>query len=399
MVRLPWQDAINPKFINRLLRPLVCPGVIPDTLAVSIFERSQRFKQRLSLMHQFQQRWGRQSTLQLPDVPIVYAQWVRSMEPAVASTISPSLDENSVNLSIQIQQTPPTVHPIMPQQFVNETVYLASTPSVIQAKFENPPTSPSISEAVRAKLPIVLASIPSVSLEAQPTKVSPKEPQQPTNEPLDSASTPFVVQANFVNSEDKANFITASSLLPVVKLSFAKEFITKDNKQPIVVSGVIQQDGFSQPLQDSEIQDSETFLKQRSPSELEKSPLKPSFPDMPAFSHPEAKPLVQATNVLTAPSSSPMSGLTQPLVLARRTSSPISSPYQESSLMPSPSVRQTSEQLPLATSQLLAQKPFTSTPSQQTPPIDVNRLTHEVERKMVRKLTVERERRGQQIWH
>ena len=88
MVQSAWQDALDPQFTQRLLRPWVSPGVIPDALALSILARSQQFKQRLSLLHQFQQRWSRQGQMQVPDSPIVYARWIDCSSDTTAAALT-----------------------------------------------------------------------------------------------------------------------------------------------------------------------------------------------------------------------------------------------------------------------------------------------------------------------
>jgi hypothetical protein len=123
MVQLPWQAALNPQLTQRLLRPMVQPGVIPDTLAAAIFERVHQLQQRLSLLHQFEQRWAGQSALQVPDIPIVYAQWATG-----AQTI------NASPASAAPRAQPPSISPGSPPP-------LASA-MVIQAKFASSPAAP-----------------------------------------------------------------------------------------------------------------------------------------------------------------------------------------------------------------------------------------------------------------
>ena len=141
MVQPPWQDALNPQLAQRLLRPLVCPGVIPDTLAMAIFERSRQFKQRLSLLHQFQQRWNKQSNLQMPDVPIVYAQWIA---PATQSAISQNPSDpnrQGAGESMRIEGEHTTSTQIVTQQSATAEPTSPTLPLVIQAKLVNPATS------------------------------------------------------------------------------------------------------------------------------------------------------------------------------------------------------------------------------------------------------------------
>ncbi|PSB34412.1 hypothetical protein [Stenomitos frigidus] len=372
MVQSPWQNALNPQLTQRLLRPLVCPGVIPDTLAAAIFERSRQFKQRLSLLHQFQQRWGRQSALQVPDTPIVYAQWVESTEPATTPLISPGLANQGNSQSMQVEQHT-TVTQITPQQPVTEPTALASPtqPLVIQAKFANPPIS---SPDAEPTFPITTSSVPKVSPNAQ------------ARDRLKGS-----IEVERITSTTTISQISIAAPLP------SRESTVRNGVLPLVVPGSVQQGQFAQRAQESE-----AFSEKRLQSLLEgESLLAPSFADS-ASSFPLLKelPLVKAQRVAAAESFSQPTGVTQPLVLARPMSSRIASGSEESSMMPSAASHQMVERSSITHAQPVPQKPAMLTPSPQPiPTINVNTLTQQVERKLMRKLTVERERRGQRSWH
>ncbi|HEY9857974.1 MAG TPA: hypothetical protein V6D16_00600, partial [Candidatus Obscuribacterales bacterium] len=143
MIQTLWQDALNPQLTQRLLRPLVCPGVIPDTLAMAIFERSRQFKQRLSLLHQFQQRWNKQLDLQVPDIPIVYAHWVAPAVQSVVSENPSDRNQEGSSESIRIEREHTTSTQTVIQQPANRSTDSTSPslPLVIQAKFVNPAAS------------------------------------------------------------------------------------------------------------------------------------------------------------------------------------------------------------------------------------------------------------------
>ncbi|OKH31275.1 hypothetical protein NIES2119_29140 [[Phormidium ambiguum] IAM M-71] len=70
-----WQDAIAPGFQDRLMRPLVKPGVIDKAqLAGNILSRSDRFANRLPLVSQLERRFSGVKNLPTGQLPIVYAQ-------------------------------------------------------------------------------------------------------------------------------------------------------------------------------------------------------------------------------------------------------------------------------------------------------------------------------------
>lgn len=370
MVQAPWQNALNPQLTQRLLRPLVCPGVIPDTLAMAIFERSRQFKQRLSLLHQFKQRWGRQSALQVPDTPIVYAQWVASTEPA---TDPLGLADQANSLSMQIEQLT-TVTQITPQQPATEPTALVTPaqPMVIQAKFANPPISSSDAEPT---FPITTSSVPIVS------------PNVQAGGPVKSS-----IEVERITSTTTISQLSIAAPVP------SRESTARNEGLPLIVPGLVQHGQFTQRAQESEAS-SEKRLQRLFERE---SFLAPPFADS-ASSFPLLKelPLVKAERVEAAQSFSHPTGGTQPLVLARPMSSRIASGGEDLPRMPSTANRQMVERSPLTHVQPVSQQPSMLTSSSQpvsTPPINLNHLTQQVERQLARKLTVERERRGQQTW-
>ncbi|MBM0744170.1 hypothetical protein JOY44_21560 [Phormidium sp. CLA17] len=143
MVQTLWQDALNPQLAQRLLRPLICPGVIPDTLAVAIFERSRQLKQRLSLLHQFQQRWNQQLDLQVPEQPIVYAYWVAPAAQSIVSENPSDRNQEGSSESVRIEHEHTTSTQTVIQQPVNGSTDSTSPslPLVVQAKYVNPAAS------------------------------------------------------------------------------------------------------------------------------------------------------------------------------------------------------------------------------------------------------------------
>ena len=69
-----WQDSLDQRLVSRLTRPLRQPGMMKMAMSQRIINRCDRFLQRLPLLSQQMQRWGKTSILSSDYVPIVYAQ-------------------------------------------------------------------------------------------------------------------------------------------------------------------------------------------------------------------------------------------------------------------------------------------------------------------------------------
>ena len=69
-----WQDSLNTSLVNRLNRPLNQPGMMKMSMSQRIINRCDRLLNRLPLLGQQMQRWGNVNTAVSNDVPIVYAQ-------------------------------------------------------------------------------------------------------------------------------------------------------------------------------------------------------------------------------------------------------------------------------------------------------------------------------------
>ncbi|AFY54247.1 hypothetical protein Riv7116_1699 [Rivularia sp. PCC 7116] len=116
-----WQDSLNTGLLNRLNRPLNQPGMMKISMSQRIINRCDRLLNRLPLLGQQIQRWGNVNTGVSNDVPIVYAQpvsatnqsGIESGENKFTST-SPVIQRKekpidnitpSLNLENQINQT------------------------------------------------------------------------------------------------------------------------------------------------------------------------------------------------------------------------------------------------------------------------------------------------------
>jgi hypothetical protein len=76
-----WQESLDPALMARLLRPLVAPGLISRTLARRILGWVEYFSGRLPLLEELARRKGLQGGLRTQEVPIVHARWASPASP------------------------------------------------------------------------------------------------------------------------------------------------------------------------------------------------------------------------------------------------------------------------------------------------------------------------------
>ncbi len=97
---LNWQDGINTQLLRRLIRPLAQPRMIEMEISQGIIERSDRFLNRLPLLSQQMQRWGNFSTESSESIPIVYAQPIS--QPTGENLVSPKSTINNLSTSTEM---------------------------------------------------------------------------------------------------------------------------------------------------------------------------------------------------------------------------------------------------------------------------------------------------------
>ncbi|MBD2341683.1 hypothetical protein H6G64_32610 [Calothrix sp. FACHB-156] len=410
-----WEKSLDPQLMQRLMRPLLQPGVFDRHLANVIIGRSQLLHQQLPLLADFTKRHSSMRDLHTEQVPIVYAQ-------PVQQDISVATDASSFSAAA----APKT-----------------SQPMVIQAKFTNPTSHQSAAQLVNrsqgGELPIVQASSvlrPAVAIAALQTA----DPQRQTNEyeqipQLLSPQLPFTEEMRIVEPQLQPNLHLSqvSTDLEQKSVIYVKSLQTNTNPNferipelpkiitrqaakivsPTIVPEKLNTSANQQSCQITNSQVSDRPIvqaKQRldPPSQI---PLLPVETDE-ARSTPSS--IVQIVNSSSWQFPSKNNGLTanRPLVF-----------YQPPSLTnpESPGIQNNSDSLNTG---LISQNPGlsvtqktattksisvnsqttrkldqTSTlePQKQTP-INIDALADKVERKLMRRLVVERERRGQQQW-
>ena len=218
-----WQDSINHMLVNRLIRPLHQPGVMKMAMGQQIISRSDRFLNRVPLLTQQMQRWGNTNSLSYDPVPIVYAQPILSSKEQDIGTgkdnvLMSNLPKNQPSVPIVqgkegekiINSTTTADIPVVsPQPISEELVNSSSMP--LQAKFIEPQNSSATGVEPNVQTSIFSSDIPVVS----PQLISEKfvnSSSMPLAEELTTRSElPLpIIQAKKQNSD------LSSSSLPMV---------------------------------------------------------------------------------------------------------------------------------------------------------------------------------------
>ena len=155
-----WQESLNNVLVNRLTRPLRQPGMMKMAMSQHIINRCDRFLNRLPLLSQQMQRWGNNITFSSDDVPIVYAQPIslaqertkesrdQNFQPTVVQN-KPSIPliqrkiDSSQALPVQIQnaESSPPKPSILGEKRFQSPSELTSDPAELQAKFSDSQTT------------------------------------------------------------------------------------------------------------------------------------------------------------------------------------------------------------------------------------------------------------------
>lgn len=240
-----WQDAIDPGFQERLMRPLVKPGVIDKAqLAGNILSRSQRFANRLPLVSQLERRFSGVNNFPASQVPITYAQPLGG-EANVANTVTPKNSPASGQVSRTVVQakfaptpskstsaSPSAIAPVRGISVANTTrdfssaVQVSSSPQPLvrsqtadstQVKQKPASNSPSAQSNIRTDA--------TKKLTPQPVVLSQNAESMQVQQPLD-LTAPSTAQNTSGTSPDQQN-----SPLPVVRSQNAEPISTPQKQE------------------------------------------------------------------------------------------------------------------------------------------------------------------------
>lgn len=401
MTLAAWQTSLDSTFLARLLRPLVAPGIISADLAEQIFGRSHQLHQRLSLLHQCHQRWSNQASLQPLDIPIVYAQWATTDETVGQSSI---LKDSSIPSEPETNFLPqprderqPSALPIIQAQPVNPAA-IASDRELLTIVNQTT-TSQNASNDRANKPPHIQASRKQNPNEQQPLSMIAQEALSIANPPAKSslsaissaASLPApplpIVVINRVDLSEVSRSDATTAKLPVVQLTSLRS--------PTTLPATLTPLGLSPPAIPAEAMTQPATL-----------PIVPAQQPDPAGrnrTNPNADVGVDAPAIAPAHAQTPPSALLlQPLPLAHPT--PSTSQAATASSAPSSAPTQSSfnrTETPPVVSPKAIKAANGKPPAPPVPSaaglgrLDVEAIATQVERKLARRLLIERERRGQ----
>ena len=410
-----WQDSINHMLVNRLIRPLHQPGVMKMAMGQQIISRSDRFLNRVPLLTQQMQRWGNTNSLSYDPVPIVYAQPILSSKEQDIGTgkdnvLMSNLPKNQPSVPIVqgkegekiINSTTAADIPVVsPQPISEELVNSSSMP--LQAKFIEPQNSSATGVEPNVQTSIFSSDIPVVSpqlisekfvnsssmplaeeLTTRSELPLPIIQAKKQNSDLSSSSLPMVNPLNAFGSlkqpQKDINYSTKRKSIKPINLKSQSSF----NNLPIVTTQpLISQVNFTEkkiPMsRDSPNSQNTSF-------HISKSEIPPSN------RHQMIYPLITP---ITSPMNSQLQS--QPLPLATNTSNS-NTIGQEHNNSKQTGIKTNTNSF--SSPRILA-NPAPKTETYVSPmanglnsKIDVDAIANKVERKIMRRLVIESERRG-----
>ncbi len=353
-----WQTAIDAQLIRRLMRPLYRPGAISPDLGNGIIARIERMTNHLPLLVQFAQR--RAGLFQPDQIPIVYAQPAKSVQ--VFNTYSaPAAEPSTTTVQSNIQ--------------ANIQTNIFSTTAVTNPASE--PTEPSL---IFQNVPLVPAPVS-----------SDQSPQVPIV--LNQSSRPE-------QSKTPSAETALPNLTPQIKPVQAKSTALS---APFSIQEQIRW-RLAQPETPREpIRQASEGVNGRWQSRPDESPQAPPVSSLPVVSVSSGADALSPMVEIKSPSLLSERALNKPsrstpLIFTQSAATP--SPTQPTATIPSypPSLPTFDEREPPRSRQFSSS--FTETNISDIPqaPVNIEALTTQVERKLMRRLVIESERRGQNRW-
>jgi hypothetical protein len=429
-----WQDSLDLRLMQRLLRRLEQPGILKAQISNGILNRTERFAQHLSFGQQLAQRYRGAVSASTNDIPIVYAQPLLVNHSATSDTPSANA-----------QPTPSS------QRTVIQAKFVSSSP-LIQPILQTPPSG-TVSSPITN--PITLTTAPSphphlsrdhelrtfIEQESNPYSVNPlpASPQSPIANPqrLETLQIPLVY-ANYRSPNDLNNLAKSDrpSTLPTVT-PIPSTPPPALNPIPLVKPVMQAQRNLSSlasPERITALQAPMQTPNRRNPSSTDlplanarvgsategvssvtggdrPSPtvsptprlvIQPSHPQVaPGKWNGTMAPFVfsnnqpnRSINATTVSPELPGQGGLKGGFSAGMNGGFTPSTHPTVSPRPFPGVASTNGQSSEAVSENIAQRPQVTPPAK----LDMEAIADQVERKLMRRLIVERERRGQSKW-
>lgn len=442
---LNWQDSLNPQLLQRLVLLGQQPGIIKQDIGQKIIDRCDRFLNRLPLLSQYLQRWQGLNQMSVDSVPIVYAlPALRESENNQTLTINQtnnlaSNTQQTIQTKTESSPTPSAASNYFTEKrepnIVNPIVIQPSTVNEIAPAIEMPLVTNSESlEAIATSSTMITGKFKSETSDSINKKNSISLTQHQTVHPLaiidnflSSNQTYSLINNSFKNEDPlpsgkiidrNSNFSDRKYLIvnPLLQENFSK--LLSENKS-------IQERPLSLPISSTNsslINDYENTKQTLNPSL--KEPITEEFLGdsiilaqrkikLPVVKTSHQYPSENIQNQLPIPpfSSSKMPrinvktigdrpAISTPLPLASRSPSLSSSAnFDVPRRTAGSSTSLSPQQIPEVPKVFAASSPPTETrisPIQTTPPkVNLEAIADQVERKIMRRLVIESERRGQ----
>ena len=238
---LTWQDAIDRRLQQRLIRPLVQPGLINTSgLTNVIISRSQRLGDRLPLLTELNQRFSSTTTWHTDEIPIVYAQPLSNQDNTVKN-LTTSVGSSIPDVQLVYAQSLPS------QNNTADNFNISESSSVPQVQLK---------EAQLKEVPVVQAKLATGNQSKSISQVGSNLPSNRGNNGV-AESLEFGIQypANLDNNLQINNSATFSNLLSQPLENFQSKpenhFVNKPEiqliNQPISLYTSVQSEVESRP--------------------------------------------------------------------------------------------------------------------------------------------------------
>ncbi|MBE9256072.1 hypothetical protein [Dolichospermum sp. LEGE 00246] len=436
--RVPqWQQSLDPKLVRRLNNPLMKQGVIDGRMARRIIERSPDILEKLPLLAQQMQRWSTNIHLESESTPIVYVQHQEQRSQAVEQqTINPNFaspDSSQGNKQVLIvnAKSIPVDMDLSNQDQMTPLVNQRSQSTELTLPPDNSlPNLPNNISSTPSESPIqrkteTPANLPIVNVNSEQSSSLTENPQIPLVQQLaptiSNIEKPLVNLANNISSTSEGistntnnRSSPSTSVIPIIDGSISKIKPKLENSVVVYSQPISPKLAANEPmLLIEEFKRNNPLVVTNGNKRVEKitqSTVANAQSKLPVVkinsepSLPEFESLVLSTSPSAKKKASTLnsSQLTSQMNLGTTMNYNVTSSPAETSITNNIASNQgIMASTPSINSQLLKVNQINQTSIagvSRPPQIDVDDLADKVERKIMRRLVVESERRGKNKW-
>ena len=406
-----WQDSLNYRLVNRLTRPLRQPGMMKMAMSQRIINRCDRFLNRLPLLNQQMQRWGNNITFSSDDVPIVYAQ-------PVSLAQERGIENREENFQPIVSQNKPSV-PLI-QRKVDSSQALPVQTETIAFQNSTDLSNSNFSDGANPSLPLETQINQTFDSSSEIPVVSPqftsKELPENWEMPLLQEFTKNSQQPLPIIQTKQQNSSRSPSSLPVVNPlnTSASPKQTQPDNYSSSKSSSIKYENLVTPIPSTNLPivtvqplnaqvnltEEEISFAINSPNYQNQS-LHISNPQINQNNNNKSTSYLPIVPV-TSPNNSTSKPQSLPLFVANNSPSANSINHQPNLSQQNPTVSNTnsSSSPRIFASPSSPTETYVSTIAKQSNlNVDVDTIANQVERKLMRRLVIESERRGKTRWH